>query len=161
MWWPGAESTTDTRIFSTAESAVSPRQPEDRQGISRGLTEPRRPTESILNRELETLTEAPPERSGSTAYRRPDRTPTEPRAGRATLRDSGSEGAENWQTCRPSAASKWLEAEAVWPAPTASITSLTRPPRAVPLVDDGARHPSACRAWLIAILRRITYRSVR
>jgi hypothetical protein len=49
------------------------------------LAEPPCPTEPIPNRQLETVTEAPPDRSGSTGYRRPDRTFSEPRVERSAL----------------------------------------------------------------------------
>jgi hypothetical protein len=79
----GRNRTTDQRIFNTPESPVRREQAEDRVEIFPSPTEPPRPTEPIPNRELETLTEAPPDRSGSMAYERLDRTFSEPRAERA------------------------------------------------------------------------------
>jgi len=57
---------TDTRIFSTAESAAQREQAEDRRGVSQGPTEPPRPTEPIPNRKPENLTQYWRARSGST-----------------------------------------------------------------------------------------------
>ena len=82
----GRNRTTDTRIFSTAESAARREQAEDRQSIFRRSTEPPCSTEPIPNRQPETVTEAPPDRSGSTVYEHLDRTFSEPGAKRGQHR---------------------------------------------------------------------------
>ena len=73
-WWPGRNRTTDTRIFSTAECPARREKAEDAQQVSRGPTEPLRPTEPMPNGNAAgpsggTLRPCP-----STARARPDRT---------------------------------------------------------------------------------------
>ena len=82
----GRNRTTHTRIFSTAESAARREQAEDRQSIFRRSTEPPCSTEPIPNRQPKTVTEAPPDRSGSTVYEHLDRTFSEPGAKRGQHR---------------------------------------------------------------------------
>ena len=87
----GRNRTNHTRIFSTTESTVSPHQPDDPQGISRGATERPCPTERIPNRNAAGLLRATLRPCRSTACARPNRAfPELARCGNARHCPSGT-----------------------------------------------------------------------
>ena len=75
----GRNRTTDTRIFSPTESAARREQAEDARGLSRGPTEPPRPTEHTPNSNRDSRTVLTDDPCWSTAWAHRDRTFSEPR----------------------------------------------------------------------------------